>query len=97
MKNQLPRVPLVDDGEICGAFKKEKFIWKSYYLGAKFYAMKGIEIKKIVMKDMCKMKGIRESLRIFEDYRRMYKALDKIDLSLNNASLIIFLATNLLC
>lgn len=68
------------DANICGAFKQEKYVWEGYFLGAKFYATKCLELKNDgtcggALQRICKMKGVQERKRIYEDYRTMYEAI----------------------
>jgi hypothetical protein len=68
-------VKIVDDN-IPGSYKIEKFITEGYFLGSKMYAVKCFDVEsmtKLVKK--CKMKGVREDKRVYEDYKKLYNSI----------------------
>ena len=68
-------VPIIDSN-IPGSYKIEKFIVEGFFLGSKMYATQCFDVDsmlKLVKK--CKMKGVREDKRVYDDYRKLYRSI----------------------
>lgn len=85
VRQEHPYVKMIDDN-ILGCYKIEKFIKEGFFLGSKMYATNCLDVEKVGrLTQKCKMKGVAEKYRQFEDYKELWESIfsqtSKFDIS----------------